>query len=150
VGHTIRGMSFLAPAAFVLASMILYWATWKELRIALPVLLVGALVYAVQQYRQRNEPGGVDWLDVRVGLWLVAYLVAILVVSVIGSKDFGGANWIPAPWDTVLVAVIGFMGYEWGVRDAVRHLAAHPAPEPASTDPDADDAMDDFGAAPAG
>jgi hypothetical protein len=49
----------------------------------------------------------VDWLDVRVGLWLVAYLVAILVVSAIGSKDFGGANWIPAPWDSVLVAVIG-------------------------------------------
>jgi amino acid transporter len=149
-GHTIRGMSFLAPAAFVLASMILYWATWKELRIALPVLLVGALVYAVQQYRQRTEPGGVDWLDVRVGLWLVAYLVAILIVSAIGSKDFGGANWIPAPWDSVLVAVIGIIGYEWGVRDAVRHLTAHPAPEPASTNPDADDALDDFGAAPAG
>ena len=132
-GHTIRGMSFLAPAAFVLASMILYWATWKELRIALPVLLVGALVYAVQQYRQRNEPGGVggvDWLDVRVGLWLVAYLVAILVVSAIGSKDFGGANWIPAPWDSILVAVIGVVGYEWGVRDAVRHLTVHPARSP--------------------
>jgi amino acid transporter len=149
-GHTIRGMSFLAPAAFVLASMILYWATWKELRIALPVLLVGALVYAVQQYRQRTEPGGVDWLDVRVGLWLVAYLVAILIVSAIGSKDFGGANWIPAPWDSVLVAVIGIIGYEWGVRDAVRHLTVHPAPEPASTAPGADDALDDFGASPAG
>jgi hypothetical protein len=66
------------------------------------------------------------------------------------SADFGGANWIPAPWDSILVAVIGLIGYEWGVRDAVRHLAAHPAPEPASTDPDADDSMDEFGAAPAG
>ena len=48
------------------------------------------------------------------------------------------------------MAVIGIIGYERGVRDAVRHLTAHPAPEPASIDPDADDAMDDFGTAPAG
>jgi amino acid transporter len=139
------GMAVLAPAAFVLASMILYWATWKELRIALPVLLVGAVVYGVQQYR-----GGVDWFDVRVGAWLVGYLVAILVMSAIGSRDFGGANWIPAPWDSVVVAVIGAIGYELGVRNAVKHLAVHPAPEPAGPDPDADDAADDFGAAPVG
>jgi hypothetical protein len=74
-------------------------------------------------------------------------MVAIQIVSANGSKDFGGANWIPAPWDSVLVAVVGIIGYEWGVRNAVRHLAAHPAPAPANTDPDADDAMDDFGAA---
>ena len=34
VHQTVRGMPVLAPAAFVLASLILYWATWKELRIA--------------------------------------------------------------------------------------------------------------------
>ncbi len=125
----------------MLASLILYWATWKELRIALPVLLVGVIVYGFQQLR-----GGVDWLDVRVGRWLVAYLVAILIVSLIGSQDFGGTNLIPAPWDSVLVAVIGLACYEWGVRSAVRHLAAHPAPEPVQ--PDADDSMASLGAAP--
>ena len=138
---TVGGMRLLAPAAFVLASLILYWATWKELRIALPVLLVGVIVYGFQQLR-----GGVDWLDVRVGRWLVAYLVAILIVSLIGSQDFGGTNLIPAPWDSVLVAVIGLACYEWGVRSAVRHLAAHPAPEPVQ--PDADDSMASLGAAP--
>ncbi|HEX2823719.1 MAG TPA: hypothetical protein VHO07_26685 [Streptosporangiaceae bacterium] len=71
-------------------------------------------------------------------------------MSAIGSRDFGGANWIPARWDSVVVAVIGLVGYEWGVRDAVRHLTAHPAPEPASADPEAEDALDNFGAAPAG
>lgn len=134
---TVRGMRILAPAAFVLASLILYWATWKELRIALPVLLVGAVVYGIQQYR-----GGVDWLDVRVGVWLVAYLAGILGMSAIGSKDFGGAGLISAPWDSVIVALIGVAGYEWGVRGAVRYLGAHPAPEPQA----ADEAMDAFAA----
>ncbi len=138
---TVGGMRFLAPAAFVLASLILYWATWKELRIALPVLLVGVIVYGFQQVR-----GGVDWLDIRVGWWLVAYLAAILIMSLAGSQDFGGTNLIPAPWDSVVVAVIGAACYEWGVRSAVRHLAAHPAPEPVQ--PDAGDSMASLGAAP--
>jgi amino acid transporter len=64
-------MRYLAPTVFVLASLILYWATWKELRIALPVLLVGVIVYGYQQWRD-----GVDWQDVRLGARLVGYLAA--------------------------------------------------------------------------
>jgi hypothetical protein len=80
----------------------------------------------------------------RVGLWLVAYPIAILIVSAVGSKDFGGTGLIPAPWDSVVVAVIAVIAYEWGVRSAVRHLAAHPAPDPRQ----ADESMPEFGTAP--
>jgi amino acid transporter len=139
--ETIRGLPVLAPAAFVLASLILYWATWKELRIALPVLLVGVVVFGFQQWREKT-----DWFDLRVGVWLVVYLVAIGVVSVLGSKDFGGTGAIPAPWDSVIVAIIGLACYEWGVRDSVRYLRVHPAPDPEL--PDTDDPMSDFGTAP--
>jgi amino acid transporter len=118
-------LRYLAPVAFVLATLIMYWATWKELRIALPVLLVGAAVYAYQQWR-----GGVDWQDVRLGAWLVGYLIAIGILSALGSKDFGGSGLIPAPYDSVIAAVIGLVAYLRGVRDGLRHLAAHPAPEP--------------------
>jgi amino acid transporter len=123
--RTIAGVRYLAPAAFVLASLIVYWAGWTNLREALPVLLVGAVVYGYQQWR-----AGVDWFDVRVGSWLVGYLIAILIVSAIGSKDFGGTGAIRAPWDSVIVAIIGVIAYELGVRGGVRHLAVHPAPEP--------------------
>ena len=120
----IRATWLLAPVSFVIATLILYWATWQELRIALPVLLIGALVYGVQQVR-----AGVDWHDVQVGGWLVGYLVAILLLSGLGS--FGGTGLIPAPWDSVIVAAIGLAGFVLGVRSALRHLAVHPAPEPA-------------------
>jgi hypothetical protein len=40
------------------------------------VLLVGAVVYGYQQWR-----AGVDWFDVRVGIWLVG----CLIVSAIGG-----------------------------------------------------------------
>jgi amino acid transporter len=119
----IRATWLLAPVSFVIATLILYWATWQELRIALPVLLIGALVYGVQQVR-----AGVDWHDVQVGLWIVGYLLAILLVSWLGS--FGGTGLIVAPWDSVIVAVIGVAGFVLGVRSALRHLAVHPAHEP--------------------
>ncbi|HSZ39346.1 MAG TPA: APC family permease [Trebonia sp.] len=120
-----RWLKYLAPLAFVLATMIVYWAGWHELRIALPVLLVGAVVYAYQQWRS-----GEGWRDAWLGAWLVVYLALVLVVSAIGSTDFGGTGVIPAPWDTVVVAVIGLGAWAAGVRNGVLHLAAHPAPEP--------------------
>jgi amino acid transporter len=133
VAHWIKGMPVLAPLSFVIASLILYWATWTELRIALPVLLVGAAVYVYQQVRS-----GFDWFDLKVGLWLVGYLVAILIMSAIGS--FGGTDSIPAPWDSVVVAVIGVAAFFGGVRAARHHLAAHPAPKPLADPSDLADA----------
>lgn len=121
----IRGTRYLAPASFVIATLIIYWATWQELRIALPVLLAGALVYGVQQIRM-----GADWHDIRVGIWLVGYLLVLLLLSAIGS--FGGASLLPSPWDSVIVAAVALAAFILGVRSAERHLAAHPAPQPAS------------------
>jgi amino acid transporter len=122
-----RWLPYLAPAAFVLATMIIYWAGWHELRIALPILLVGVIVYLFQQWRARE-----GWRDARLGAWLVVYLALVLLLSAIGSADFGGTGLIPAPWDTVIVAVIGLGAWLAGVRDGLRHLSAHPAPEPSS------------------
>lgn len=59
---------------------------------------------------------------------LVGYLVAILVMSAVGS--FGGASLIGAPWDSLIVAAIGLAAFIQGVRSAQRHLALHPAPAP--------------------
>ena len=98
------------------------------LYLLLQVVFVGAAVYAYQQWR-----GGVDWQDVRLGAWLVGYLIAIGILSALGSKDFGGSGLIPAPYDSVIAAVVGLVAYLRGVRDGLRHLAAHPTPEPLAT-----------------
>lgn len=120
----IRGMRVIAPVSFVLATLILYWAGWNELRVALPVLLAAGLVYLWQQGRQR-----IGWFDARAGLWLVGYLVAVLLMSFLGS--FGhGTGWIPAPWDSVVVAAIGAATFVAGTRAAARYLAENPVPPP--------------------
>ncbi len=123
-GGAPRWVRYLAPAAFVLATLIIYWAGWHELRIALPILLVGVLVYAYQHWR-----AGAEWADARLGAWLVGYLALVLLMSGIGSADFEGANAVPAPWDSVGVAVIALAAWLAGVRAGQRYLVAHPAPE---------------------
>jgi amino acid transporter len=123
VAGWIRGMPVIAPISFVIATLIFYWAGWTELRIALPVLLVAALVYLYQQARQH-----IGWLDARAGLWLIGYLVAILLLSWVGSFD--GQNWIPSPWDSVVVGVVGIIAFAAGIRAAARYLQDNPVPEP--------------------
>jgi amino acid transporter len=120
-GGAPRWITPLAPVAFVLATLIVYWAGWHELRIALPILLIGVLVYVYQHWRS-----GAGWLDARLGVWLVAYLGLVLAMSAIGSKDFEGTGAIPAPWDSVIVAVIALAAWLAGVRSGQRYLAAHP------------------------
>ncbi|MCW2497624.1 APC family permease [Jatrophihabitans sp.] len=125
VAGWIKGMRFIAPLSFVIATLILYWAGWNELRIALPVLLASGLVYLWQQRREQ-----IGWLDARAGLWLLAYLFAILLMSYLGSFGKGPLDVITAPWDSVVVGGIGAAGFIAGTRAAERYLADNPVPEP--------------------
>jgi amino acid transporter len=125
VAGWIKGMPVIAPLSFVIATLILYWAGWNELRIALPVLLAAGLVYLYQQGRER-----IGWLDAQAGFWLLGYLVAILVMSWVGTFGDGAEKWVPAPWDSVVIAAVGFATFFVGTRAAERYLAANPVPEP--------------------
>ncbi len=128
-----RGTAVLAPIGFILATLILYWAKWTNLRIALPLLAVAVAVYLWNTRTNRHTPAQVR-VDVRAGVWLVLYVGAILLLSWLGS--FGGRGVVPAPWDSIVVGVIGAAGYAWGVAEAVRFIRSHPAgPEPRPAGP---------------
>jgi len=122
MANWVRGTRVIAPVGFVIATLIFYWAGWHDLRIALPLLLVSVLLYAYQQLRHDR-----DRRDLVNGAWLVLYLLALLLLSVLGS--FGGHRVLTAPWDSVVVAAVGAGGYLFGLRGAAGHLAAHPLPE---------------------
>jgi amino acid transporter len=120
----VRGSRILAPLGFVLATLIFYWAGWANLKIAVPVLLAAILVYAVDAAQR-----GLDVQDLLRGVWLLAYLGALLLVSYLGAAAFGGNNSIQGPWDSVVVAVIGAVAYVAGVYGSISHLRAHPSSE---------------------
>ncbi len=108
----------LAPLAFVVATEFVYWSGWHELRIALSLTLLGVPLYLWQQRHRRHVTAGL-----KRGAWIVGYLVLLLFLSWVGS--FKGHNWLIAPWDSLLVAVLAGVTFALALRSA-------DMPEPAS------------------
>lgn len=113
-------MKVLAPLAFVVSSLVMYWESWDKLWKTIPLVAVGAIWFAVTWVRGRDR----DRADFTGGVWLVAYLVFEYALSAIGS--FGGRGWLPAPWDSVVVAAGSIVAYVWGVRAGTAYLATKP------------------------
>lgn len=119
----VPGLRWIAPLSFVVASEFVYWSGWHDLRLALPLVLAGLLLFFGMR---RSGSGGAPELpllsELRSGAWLVVHLAALTLLSWLGSFD--GAGRLPAPWDTLAVAVLSLGVFFWGVRSGVAQLAA--------------------------
>ncbi|MEU6266621.1 APC family permease [Saccharopolyspora shandongensis] len=99
----------VGATSFVLSGLILYWSGWEKVRVAMPLLLLGFLIY-LWRVRRGGAPGF-------NGVWLVVLLVALTGVSAVGS--FGGTGTLAAPLDSVLVAIICGVGVWFGRRSGL-------------------------------
>ncbi|MBX6351859.1 MAG: APC family permease [Thermoflavifilum sp.] len=112
----IKGMSVIAPIAFVFASLILYWAKWPLTGEVILVMIIGLPTYF---YYQSRKGWYVCRRHLRSGLWLIVYLLWMALVSYLGSSKFGGSNVLPYGPDMVVVAVSSLVFYFWGVRSGL-------------------------------
>ena len=115
----LRGMAVIAPAAFVVSSLVILWQDWSTLWKTVIALLVGLVWFGVSFLRGERDPG-----DLAGGTWLVAYIAFVYVVAALGS--YGGAGWLDRPWDSIVVAVGALGAYAWGVRAGTQYLERHP------------------------
>jgi len=113
----IRGMSVIAPFAFVCATLVLYCARWP-LTGQVIVLMVAALPLYLYYQAKAGWRGFGE--ELRSAWWLILYLPAIALLSWLGGPEFGGQGIIPPGWDMASVAVIGLIFYRWGVRSGRR------------------------------
>jgi amino acid transporter len=111
----VPGLRVIAPVSFVLASEFVYWSGFDHLRLALPLTLVGVPLFVLLWRTDRSTP---LLPELRRGAWLVAHLLLLTLLSGLGTFDGLGA--IPAPWDTVVVAVVALAVFPWAVRSGVR------------------------------
>lgn len=117
--HRLPGMRLIAPFAFIVSSLVIFWVDWTELIKTIPIVAVGLIWYAITYVRNRD---GVD--ELTGGVWLVVYLAVMYLMSWLGS--FGGHAFIPRPWDSVAVAIVSIALYAWGVRSGTAYMRSHP------------------------
>lgn len=114
----LKGMAVVAPASFVLSTLLIYWSGWEEIKYAIVLFLLAVPVYFLRGATLRQYRAG----QIAPGLWLLVLMLFVTGVSYLGS--FGGHDVIPAPYDSVLVAVGGIGFYVWSItagRGAQRH-----------------------------
>lgn len=105
----------LAPVAFVIGGLLIYWSGFQYVLISMLSVFVGLLLLGLY-HRKR----GISRDDFRGGIWLPAYMLVVLLLSYIGSSNFGGINIIIFPYDVLVFIVVTlvfyFIGYASGIR----------------------------------
>jgi amino acid transporter len=113
----VPGLYLLSPLAFVLATLMLYWARWPHTGEIMLVLILPLPVYFYYQAKS-------GWRDFSRHLhsswWLIAYLLTVSVLSWAGSTEFEGKGYIPYGWDQLCVALAALFFCYWGVKSGWR------------------------------
>jgi len=113
----VPGLPVLAPLAFVLATLMLFWARWPHTGEIMLLLILPMPVYL---YYQHKAGWPTFERQLRASWWLLVYLLTITALSWAGSKEFEGHDYIGYGWDQLCVAVASLFFYFWGVRSGWR------------------------------
>jgi amino acid transporter len=116
----VPGLAWIAPLSFVVASEFVFWSGWHDLRLALPMVLAGLLVFLLLRPEQHADPTAEQRAGLSLGreflsgAWLVVYLLVLTLLSWLGS--FKGSGHLPAPYDSITVALVSAAVFAWAVR----------------------------------
>ena len=114
------GLGFIAPAAFVIASLIIYWSGWSISSIVEVFILIGVLLYGYGASSFADDTAIYGGRYLRSGIWLVAYILFILAMTAFGSKNFGApVHVIPYPLDVLVVIAGSLVFYYWAVASGI-------------------------------
>lgn len=114
-----RYMPWLAPIAFVLTSLAIYWSMWPT---TIQVILVIALGLPIYIYYEIHYQHSNLKAQLKHCWWMIVYLVFMSIMSYVGSSGFGGQNWIKYPFDFVVIIIISLCFYYWGIKSALPKL----------------------------
>jgi amino acid transporter len=113
--YRLKGAAVISPVAFILASEIVYWASWQTVEKLLILLAIGMVVFAISRLLGKQSSGVP--LDGRAMLWVLPWFIGLGVISYLGQ--YGGTGAIP-PWvDLGVVAVFALVIFYIGLQVAL-------------------------------
>lgn len=112
------GLGIIAPIAFIVASLIIYWTGWQIDSWLIGLQLIVWVLYLLLQAKMPTDKHTIGQ-QLRASWWLIFYYAAMLVISYLGSNSFGGQNILKTPIDQIAVIIVAIVCYYWGVSSAV-------------------------------
>jgi amino acid transporter len=107
----------LAPVAFVVAGLLIYWSGFEVIWKLGVVLVIGYVLIGIFMAFDQNRPP-LDW---KSAVWLPAWLIGMGIISWQGQYSGGAVaapvntNNIPFWWDMLIVAVFSVVIYYWAM-----------------------------------
>jgi amino acid transporter len=115
--YRMPGAAFFAPAAFVVADLLIYWSGWEVVWKLGVVLVIGYVILGISMAFDKQRPP-LDW---KSGIWLPVWLVGLGIISWQGQYSGGAVapplntGHIPFWWDMLVVAVFSLAIYYWAL-----------------------------------
>jgi amino acid transporter len=134
--YRMPGAVWLAPVAFVIANLLIYWSGFEVVWKLGVVLVIGYIVLGVSMAFDKQRPP-LDW---KSGIWVPIWLIGLGIISWLGQYSGGAVappvntNTIPFWWDMVIVAAFGLAIYYWAMairlpREEMLNLVGRQASE---------------------
>jgi amino acid transporter len=140
--YRLPAASVLAPVAFVVADLLIYWSGFEVVWKLGIVLVIGYVVIGVAMAFDPQRPP-IQW---KSALWLPVWLLGLGIISWLGQFDGGAVlapvntKTIPFWWDIVVVAAFSLAIYYWAMYSKLpqaemlelvdRQAAEHDVPPP--------------------
>jgi amino acid transporter len=115
--YRLPGAAVLAPLAFVIADLLIYWSGFEVVWKLGIVLVIGYVLIGISMAFDKERPP-LDW---KSAVWLPVWLVGLGIISWLGQYSGGAVapplntNTIPFWWDIVVVAAFSLVIYYWAM-----------------------------------
>src|SRR5207247_8165647 len=101
----------LAPIAFVVADLLIYWSGFEVIWKLGIVLVIGYVIIGISMAFDPQRPP-LDW---KSAVWLPAWLIGMGIITWQGQYGDGHTGNIPFWWDMLIVAAFSLAIYYWAM-----------------------------------
>lgn len=105
------GSAVIAPLAFIVASLIIYWSGFETLWKLGVAIVLGYIVIGMYTSDRVGMPK-INW---KKSAWIGAYLVGMGIISWQGAYGPDNTGRLAYPWDILVVALFSLAIYYWAV-----------------------------------